>query len=393
VFGGVLLVLAVAFYLPATLLAPLHAVSPKMVSVTAPTSAAASITWPTYGESAVGAVGFKGVLASSGKTTPVPMASISKIITALVVLQKMPMKVNEVGPNITFTSADIALYNHYVALDGEVRPVHSGLVLSELQVLQVALIPSANNYATKLATWAFGSEKAFLPVAQAWIKANGLTNTTLVEPTGIDPANRSTASDLVALGKLALANPVIASVVSTKSVTIPDVGKLKNSNALLGIDGVTGMKTGTLNKYGANLLFTAEYKIGTETVLVVGAVLGGTTHPLIDKNIQTVLAGVSAGFHQVALTTKGTKYGSVSTSWGDNSAIVASSTQSVVVWSSTAVSVKVSAKPVTLASAGQKVGTVTFIIGTKTIAVPLVLSSTVADPGNAWRLTHPAELL
>lgn len=392
VFGTLAVVLVAAFYLPTTLLAPLPAASAAVAHVAAPAPKPAVVTWPTYGASAVGAVSFDGILAKSGSEAQLPMASISKIITTLVVLDAKPMKLDDPGPTITFGPADVALYNHYLALNGSIEPVRAGQSLSELEALQVALIPSANNYAASLALWAYGSEATFLTAANAWLTKNGLTSTTFIEPTGINPANTATASDLVILGKLAIANPVITKIVSTAKITIPGVGTVENTNKLLGTDGVTGLKTGTLDKFGANLLFSATEPVGDSSVTIVGVVLGGKTHPKLDRDIRTMLAGVVAGFHQVRLTTKGERFGSYATAWG-KSDLVAEAAKSVVVWSKTPISLLVTSSTVAVGRAGTNVGRVTFTVGQKSIEVPLELATTVADPGPVWRLSHPAALL
>jgi D-alanyl-D-alanine carboxypeptidase (penicillin-binding protein 5/6) len=393
VFGGLALVLAVAFYLPSTLLAPLKAEAATVLPSEVPTSEAATIPWPSYGASAIGAVGYDAVLGSSGSADQLPMASIAKVITALVVLEEKPLQVDESGPDIEFTVADVELYNHYLALNGSLAPVRSGLVLSELQVLQLTIVHSANNYTASLVNWAFGSEEAFVPIANAWLVEHGLTGTTFVESTGIDPANTSTATDLVTLGKLALANPVLTKLVSTASISIDGVGEFDNSNDLLGVDGVSGLKTGTLEGFGANLLFSADYTVGTSTLQIVGVVLGGKNHPTIDKDITAMLAGVLAGFHEVPLSTAGTAYAHYDTPWGDESDLVAATTTSALVWSDTPITTLVSTEPVSVANAGDDVGIVHFTIGDQTVEVPLEVATPISDPGPFWRLTNPAELL
>ncbi len=392
VFGTLAVVLVLAFYLPTTLLAPLPPVAADIDPVKTPASAVGTITLPAYGASAIGAVGFDGILAKSGNSDQLPMASISKLITMLVVLQEKPLKIGQAGPEITLGATDVANYGRYLALNGTVEPVRVGLTLSELQMLQVALIPSANNYAASLASWAYGSEAAFLAAAKAWLAKNGLTGITYVEPTGIDPANTATASDLVALGKLAVANPVIASITSTKKMTVPGVGKLENTNKLLGLRGVTGLKTGTLDGFGANLLYSATERIGSSAVTLIGVVLGAKTHPILDRDLRSTLVSAVSAFHDVSLTTAGEKFGSYSTAWG-RSALVATTRRSTLVFSHTPITVKVTAKKVALGARGTDVGTATFTVGAKTITVPLELARTVADPGPAWRLTHPAALL
>lgn len=392
VFGGLGLVLGTLFYLPFTLLAPLSASAAQVLPWVAPASAVPTLEWPGYGSSAIGAVGFDGVLASSGSAEPQSIASITKVVTALVVLEAKPLALGEEGPQISFTAADAGLYTAYLRRNGKVEPVRSGLVFTEHQVLQLTLVASANNYTASLVNWAFGSEDAFLPIARAWLDAHGLANTTLTDATGMNAENRSTASDLVELGKIALADPIVSQIVATAHISIPGVGEIDNTNELLGAGGVRGIKTGTLDEAGACLLFAADYEIGGEQVTVVGVVLGGIDHPSLDADVTELLATAREGFHEVALATAGTDYASYSTAWGDSSEVVATEDASVVVWSDTPVSLLVQARPLTLDKAGAKVGSLSFTVGEQTIEVPLALASEIDDPGPWWRLTHPAEL-
>jgi D-alanyl-D-alanine carboxypeptidase (penicillin-binding protein 5/6) len=113
VFGGLLLFLGVLFYLPMTLFAPLRESIPVVPEHLEQPGAAAALAFPGYGASAIGALDFPGVLATAGSDQALPMASITKIVTALVVLQKHPLALDEAGPSVTMTSSDVALYDEY----------------------------------------------------------------------------------------------------------------------------------------------------------------------------------------------------------------------------------------------------------------------------------------
>jgi serine-type D-Ala-D-Ala carboxypeptidase (penicillin-binding protein 5/6) len=396
VFGGAALVLASAIYLPVTLLAPLSPASTVIKAYDAPVSAPAELDWPNYGSGAIGAMGFPGVLASYGSEKQRPIASISKVITILVVLEKKPLEPGEDGPDITFTAADVASYSDYLRQNALVLPVRSGLVLSERQVIELALLPSAANYATSLATWAYGSERAFVKAARAWLTANGLDDITFTEPTGLSPYNRATVSDLIDLGKIALASPVMAEITDLKKDTIPGVGDIHNTNHLLGIQGVHGIKTGSLFESGACLLFAADYTVGSHTITVVGVVLGGPgddEHATLDRDIRSLLKGVERGFHEETVAEAGEAFATYTTEWGTSVDAVATTDTSVVVWSDTPVSVLVEAHAVTLAEDETVVGSVHFTIGATTVTVDLELADAIDDPGPGWRLTHPIELL
>ncbi len=387
------MLLSLLFYLPMTLLAPLSPASAQMLSYTAPTPSAPKLNWPNYGGSAIGAVGFPGTLATSGDTQPRSIASLSKVITTLVVLEKKPLAVGASGPLLTMTMKDVNYYIDALKLNGQVEPVRPGLTLTQFQVLNLVLVPSANNYAESLVNWAFGSPAAYLSAVHAWLIAHGLTHTTMLDPSGLNPGNTSTTADLIKLGKLALANPLVSQIIATKTIDIPGVGVLNNTNALLGIDGVDGIKTGTLDQAGACLLFAAKIPVGSQSVTVVGVILGGKDHVSLNQDVTALLASVERGFHEVKLSTRGQPFVSYTTRWGQSARAVAASSQAVLVWGSTPVTAKVSVTPFRVDSSNAQVGQVRFTVGTQQIVVPLQLDSALKDPGPWWRLANPFSLI
>lgn len=392
VFGALALVLGLLFYLPFTLLAPLSATAATVPPHEEAVPAAPEIDWPAYGAAAVGVLDEPGLLGSSGASEPLPMASITKIVTALVVLEAHPLQPGEAGPAVTMSSADAALYSHYLAQNGTVSPVRAGMTLTERQLLELTLVKSANNYTGTLANWAFGSTEGFVQAANAWVSQHGLAGMVITEPTGIDPANVAPAATLVELGRIALAHPVVAEIVAIQSTAIPEVGTIPNTNQLLGMSGVDGIKTGTLDDFGANLLFSADSAVGGETVTVVGVVLGGPDHRTIDRDILTILEDVQGGFTEIELAADDEVFASYATPWHDAADAVASERTTVVVWGGTPVTARVEADDVRVADAGDPVGEVVFTVGSRTVTVPLELSAEIDDPGPVWRLTNPGSL-
>jgi D-alanyl-D-alanine carboxypeptidase (penicillin-binding protein 5/6) len=382
----------VAGYLVAAAVVPFAPASASTTTYSAPTSSVPDLSFPGYGATAVEATDFPESLRRSGDTKPRSIASISKVVTALVVLDAKPLRTGETGPSIAFNAEMQGLYAKYLAVNGEVAPMPAGLKLSEYQTLQVMLMKSANNYAGALAIWAFGSLDAYDHAADAWLDRQGLDHTTIDEPTGLDAANRSTATDLVRLGQLALANPVVKEVVGTKQVTVPGAGAIENSNKLLGLDGVEGIKTGTLDEAGACLLFAATYERGGRTVTVVGAMLGGVDHDSLDADVQRLLRSVADNFQVVTLTHAGQTFGTFSTPWQDEADAVARTASEVLVWGRTTVAAKTHLDRVTLGTKGERVGSVRFTVSDHApVTVPLVLERSIDDPGVWWRWTNPFE--
>ncbi|WP_439688487.1 D-alanyl-D-alanine carboxypeptidase family protein [Curtobacterium sp. SP.BCp] len=383
------LVLAVG-YLVAAAVVPFAPASAATTTYSAPTSTVPDLTFPGYGATAVEATDFPESLRTSGDREQRSIASITKVVTALVVLEEKPLEPGERGPTIRFTKQMQGLYATYLAKNGEVAPMPDGLRLSEYQTFQVMLMKSANNYAGSLALWAFGSMDAYEKAAGTWLDEHGLADTVIHEPTGLDPRNRSTATDLVDLGQLALANPVVKEIVGTKQVTVPGAGDIENSNKLLGLDGVEGIKTGTLDEAGACLLFAATYERGGRQVTVVGAMLGGVDHDSLDDDVQRLLRSVADNFQLVTLTHEGQTFGTYSTPWQDGADAVAAKASEVLVWGKTTVTAKTHLDPVTVGDRGERVGRVRFTISDHAaVTVPLELDRSITDPGVWWRWTNP----
>jgi D-alanyl-D-alanine carboxypeptidase (penicillin-binding protein 5/6) len=392
IFGALGLILLGGAYGTMTLLAPLPAVSAAVIPYVSPVSAAAAPALPTYGASGIGAAGSGTLLASAGSTEPVPIASISKVITSLVVLEAKPIDEGTDGGTLSFTSADVQIYNDYLAVNGSIKPVTAGTSLSQRDVMELVLVGSANNYTQSLVNWAFGSEEEYTVAANAWLAEQGMTSTSVSDATGMSPLNVSTPTDLVTLGTLALANPTISEITSQETVTVPSVGELDNTNKLLGVDGIDGIKTGTLDEAGACLLFSADITVGGEEITLVGVILGAPNHDIVDRDVLALLNTAEAGYHEVVLTTAGQEFGSYTTEWGNSASLVATEDRSTVVWSDTPVTAEVAAEAVTLTSGGDDQGSVVFSVGGTQIAVPLETNSAIEDPGAWWRLTNPSKL-
>ena len=402
--AAALLITAVAgTYIQVMLQAPIPAaaatteapsyVLPDAVTLALPAVGASAIS-VTGAEQFPGTQGIDGILAASGGNDPRPIASITKLITALVILDAKPIGATESGPLITFSKADAKLYDEYYVKQASIWPMKAGSTMALRDALQVMLVVSATNYADAVSSWAFGSPAQFRSAARSWLDANGFTGTTIVEPTGLDPRNMSTPTELIALGKLAMANPVIADAVAIPHLAGSNGLLLPNTNGMLGVEGINGIKTGTLDAAGACLLFSAVLDVGAGVqITVVGVVLGADNHFQLNNAVQGLLASVRAGFHDVPVLTKGQKLGSYTTPWGEEASIVAAQDASVFTWSDMPISWTLSADDVVTARKGSVVGRVGFGSGTSFVEVPLKLDSTIVGPDDWWRLTNPGELL
>jgi D-alanyl-D-alanine carboxypeptidase (penicillin-binding protein 5/6) len=372
----------------ASWLLPLPALSATPSIIKSPTSTI-SLPWPSYGEAAIGAQGY-GVLETSGTQPAVPTASVAKMITALTVLKQYPLSTGQPGPTITLGDADVASYNQYLAEDGSVVKVVSGEQITEYQAIEAMLLPSANNMADSLATWAFGSLPSYVTAANQMIASLGLSNTVVAsDASGFLPGTVSTASDLVRLGEVVLGNPVLAQIVGEKQADVPIAGTISNVNGLLGTDGVIGIKTGNTDQAGGVYLFAGKYSVTpTDTVTVIGAIMGAPTLTRAINDSVPLLNAAYSDFQVDSIVTSGEVLGYYTPPWSDTK-IEAAATKdiSVPIWRGSVPIPNVALNSIyTPAKSGQTVGYVTISLNGTNYSSPVTLSRAISNPPVTWRL-------
>jgi D-alanyl-D-alanine endopeptidase (penicillin-binding protein 7) len=179
----------------------------------------------------------------------VPIASLTKLMTAMVVLDTRP----DMNRIIRIDSEDTdALLHSRTGL-----PVGASLLLRD--VLQLALMSSNNSAAYALARNYPGGLPAFRIAMHAKIAALGLKHTTIDEPTGLSPLNTSTASDVALMADAAARYPAIARYTTYSSDIVRINGKpveYRNTNSFVGQKGwdISLSKTGFTNEAGRCLI-------------------------------------------------------------------------------------------------------------------------------------------
>jgi D-alanyl-D-alanine carboxypeptidase (penicillin-binding protein 5/6) len=233
----------------------------------------AALPWPAHGQAAmvVEGVGTAGVHGQSG---PVPIGSVAKVMTALVILRDHPLVGNAPGPSLTVTPADEQAYAAALGTGDSMVPVYAGERITEREALEALMVPSADNIADMLAVWDAGSVPAFVAKMDRQALAWGATHTHYADASGLSAQTTSTATDQVLVGERALHEHVLAAVVAEPKALLPVAGVVTNYNSLLGSDGVIGIKTGSTRAAGGSLLFAARTRVGGRPLTVVGAVLG-----------------------------------------------------------------------------------------------------------------------
>jgi D-alanyl-D-alanine carboxypeptidase (penicillin-binding protein 5/6) len=230
-----------------------------------------SFEWPSGGETAVAVAGV-GLIETSPDQHRVPIASLTKMMTALVVLHDHPLAPGQAGPTLSIGPDDVADWERDVRAGDSVVEVKAGEVLTEYQALEALLIPSADNIADRLASWDAGSAAAFVGRMNAFARAFQLANTSYADPSGLDPRSASTAADQARVAAALMADPVARSIVRRSRIDLPVVGILANANPALAVDGIVGVKGGYTSK-AHTCLVTAAFRLHS-AALVISVALG-----------------------------------------------------------------------------------------------------------------------
>jgi D-alanyl-D-alanine carboxypeptidase (penicillin-binding protein 5/6) len=373
---------------------PLPLLNPTSSSLPLQTQTAATrLSWAGSGQSAVGIVG-SSILETHGVQNATPIASTAKLITALLVLHEKPLSVGQQGPTITLNANDVALYASYAARNGSVVRVVAGEQISEYQMLQTILLPSANNMADSLATWAFGSLSAYSSAANKYLSQLSLGHTHVgADASGFEPSTTSTANDLVRLGELAMQNPVLAQIVGQATAGgIPVVNSIKNVNSLLGTSGIIGVKTGNTDQAGGVFISAARTTVNNKPVTIVTALVGAPTLFEALKGSLPLIQSAQANFKPASIITAGAVVGHYQQPWGSSITAIAGKNLTLSTWNGSVISSTIQLRPAPAnAQAGQTVGTVTTPQSALTgqQSVPIKLQTSPSKPSIRWHLLHP----
>jgi D-alanyl-D-alanine carboxypeptidase/D-alanyl-D-alanine endopeptidase (penicillin-binding protein 7) len=203
------------------------------------------------------------VMLSKNAESPVPIASLTKLMTAMVVLDSKP----NMDERISIVEDDVDILKHSMS------HVRVGTTLERSAVLRLALMSSDNRAAAALARTYPGGKIAFVQAVHAKVRALGMTQTNIDEPTGLSPGNMSTASDLAKMAAAAANYPEIRAITTNRSEQFRMNGRsvaFHNTNRLVGASGwdVLMSKTGFTNEAGHCLIMKIK-QAGQSATLVL----------------------------------------------------------------------------------------------------------------------------
>lgn len=232
------------------------------------------------------------VLYKKDATEKLPMASLTKIMTAIVALENK--------------KTDDKYLVHGSDLVGEdSMGLESGEVLSQQELLYGLMLHSGNDAAETLASNFKGGRAAFIKAMNDKAKSMGLKNTNFTNPTGLegDGKQYTTAYDLIVITRYALVNfPTFRKIAATFDYTINQTNTHKQydleneTNLLTSYPGVKGVKTGFTPEAGLCLVTYLDFS-GHQ---IIGVVLGsgdrrGEMIELLDFSLKTL--GITPPHH------------------------------------------------------------------------------------------------
>jgi D-alanyl-D-alanine carboxypeptidase/D-alanyl-D-alanine endopeptidase (penicillin-binding protein 7) len=206
------------------------------------------------------------ILVEKNANAVVPIASLTKLMTAMVVLDAK----QDMNEEIEIDKVDVDTLKHSTSR------VPVGANIARADVLQLALMSSDNRAAASLARTYPGGPAAFKAAVNAKIQMLGMTQTVIEEPTGLSPNNRSTAADLVKMATAAAKYDDIRRITTdTKDIITIKGRKVEyhNTNRLVGAKGwdIGMSKTGYTEEAGRCLIMRIKSAGKNATLVLLNA--------------------------------------------------------------------------------------------------------------------------
>lgn len=344
-----------------------------------------NVTYPSAGQLAVGEESL-GAIAATQNQEPVAIASLTKMMTAYLLLKNEPLKYGEDGPTTTITAADVAEYQKDRAAGDSVVKVAAGEKMTERELLEALLLPSADNIATLIANKLAGSEDAFVTKMNDAAKALGMTQTHYADAAGVKASTVSTANDQLRIAQAAMQDRQFRDIVREPQAELPVAGIVYNVDFMVGKQGISGIKTGSTLEAGS--CFVGSYPVTVDGTprIVLAAVLGQQSlHDALTFDAK-VLHDAASQFKTYPIATPQGGFASLTTPWNQQSGLEIA--KPLHVFGYPGMTVALAAKltrtqlPIT---AGQDVAELTVTAGNATETAAMHTTDAIQPPGLAWR--------
>jgi D-alanyl-D-alanine carboxypeptidase (penicillin-binding protein 5/6) len=311
------------------------------------------------------------VLARRNARQPRAIASITKLMTAIVALERV-------------RPSDVVLVSSRAARIGESTVyLRAGERLTVAELLRATLVPSANDAADALALHVGrGSIPRFVGFMNAKARKLGLADTSFANPHGLDaPGHVSSARDATTLVRYALGVPFIRDALDRTSVSLHGRDFPTTDDLLASWPALIGGKTGHTQAAG----WSEAAAAGARGVTVYGTVLGSKTRSARNDALRTLLAFGLTRYWRIAAVDSSRVYAEIETGYGRPAAeLIAKRTMVRTVRDDVALVERVIAPAsITLpVREGQVLGRVEVLQGSRLVAsTSLVAAEAVSEPG------------
>jgi D-alanyl-D-alanine carboxypeptidase (penicillin-binding protein 5/6) len=230
------------------------------------------VAWPALGSAAID-IPALGVI-RSWHNSVVPIASLTKLMTAYVVLKKFPLALGGTGPCITVSEDQVIDYEQEKTADESAVIVEEGEQLCEITLLDGMLVHSAANYADILETMVSASPADFVALMNRTAASLGLRDTHYDDDAGISDNSVSTALDQAKLAALLMKSPLVRSIVAQTSVDLPVSGYENSFTPFVGTDHVVGVKSGRTGAAGGCDIMALAFRQNGREHILYAVVLG-----------------------------------------------------------------------------------------------------------------------
>jgi D-alanyl-D-alanine carboxypeptidase (penicillin-binding protein 5/6) len=241
------------------------------------------------------------VLGGMNPNEPLPIASITKLMTVLVVLDHHKL-------------SDVVTVDSRSSVGQESIDLRAGEQLTIADLIRGALIQSANDAAVALALATSPDLFGFANLMNAKARKLGLVHTHFVTPDGLDaPGAYSTAADVTTLARDAMRVPFIRSTVDQRAAVIAGGRTLHTWNDLLGVvPGVIGVKTGHTDDAGWSQVVADE----AGTMTIYATILGSPSRAQRNADLQTLISWGIGLYSRVVAISAGHAYAQVALPYG-----------------------------------------------------------------------------
>jgi D-alanyl-D-alanine carboxypeptidase (penicillin-binding protein 5/6) len=230
-----------------------------------------------------------------------PMASITKLMLACIVLDKLESGQIKLDDKITVSQEASSMGGSQVYL----KP---GEVFTLDELMKAVMVASANDAAYAVAEFIAGTRNAFVDMMNEKAKALNLTDTEFFSPHGLPPSNGqlpdvSSPQDLATLSRELVKRPQLLAWTSLKTAPFRDNSLImrNHNNLMQRFAGMDGLKTGYYREAGYSIVATAK----REDMRLIAVVMGSPTAKVRDNLVNEKLKKAFAQYQMVRLVKKG----------------------------------------------------------------------------------------